>query len=79
MRIVDPVANTLEIYANVSRGFVLGDTFDGSAPFDSPLILSPSKDERFAQDRPSRAQVTSPTLPGLRFDSGRIFEESCPL
>jgi len=52
--IVDPVANTLEIYANVSGGFVLGDTFDGSAP--------------------SR-QVTSPTLPGLRFDAGRIFEE----
>ncbi len=52
--IVDPVADTLEIYTNVGDGFVLAAAFDASV---------------------SSRQVSSPTLPDLRFAAGRIFEE----
>jgi len=39
----------------VAREMNLSETaFLHPRPFDSPLILSPSKDERFAQDRPGR-------------------------
>jgi len=35
-------------------------------PFDSPLILSASKDERLAQDRPIDRDGGAPALPGER-------------
>src|SRR6202162_3352168 len=38
--IVDPVANTLEIYTNVHTGFVLADTFDASE--SSRQVISPT-------------------------------------
>ena len=49
--IVDPVANTLEIYTVTAGGHQLVDAYDEG------------------QD------VQSPTLPGLSFSAGRLFEE----
>src|SRR5207247_11307782 len=43
-------------------------------PFDSPLMLSPSKEERLAQDRPDqragRPRSSEFVFPGLRYESG---------